>query len=435
MKLATVGTSSKKSTEKARRVLPGGALHPHRELPAEVATVFVRGRGSRVWDVDDNEYIDYIMGAGVAILGHSDPRVTSAVRERIAMGTQFLLITEATLQLAERLIAAIPCAESVKFTGTGNEATYAALRVARAHTGKLKVLKFDGGYHGIHDYVYWNSDPAKPADYPHAAAQSAGIPEALAEYVLVAPFNDLNYAAALIRKHRDELAAVITEPYFRTVTPKPGFLQGLREVTRENNVVLIFDEIITGFRLAWGGAQELYGVTPDLATFGKVMGGGFPIGAVVGRTDVMQHFDPVMKQHGSYAVSSGTFSGNPISCVAGLATLDVLEQPGTYARLNALGQRLRAGFAEVGQRVGEPLQVLGEGSIVDVAFTDQEIYDYRSSLKSDAAKARRVATEFIKRGVLPLMPPSGKMFLSLAHTDADVDETINVFEEAVRAAR
>jgi glutamate-1-semialdehyde 2,1-aminomutase len=434
VKQATIGRASRELNKLASEVLAGGALTPHRQLPPEVATVFVRGRGSRLWDVDGNEYIDYIMGAGVLILGHAHPEVTAAVRERLEMGTQFLQITDATLQLAKELIEAVPCADSVKFTGTGNEATYAALRVARAYTGKHKALKFDGGYHGTHDYAVWNTSATKPPDYPRAEPESAGIPPVLRDYVLVAPYNDIDYAATVIRRHKDELAAVIVEPYFRTVTPRPGFLDGLRKITRECDVVLIFDEIITGFRLAWGGAQELYGVTPDLAAMGKVIGGGFPIGAVVGVKEIMHHFDPAERARGRYVVSSGTFSGNPISCTAGLATLKVLRKPGTYAQLNRLGQRLRDGLQEVCARLGTPAQVLGEGSIVDIMFTNQEVYDYRSALRSDLARGRRVATELIRRGVLPLMPPSGKLFLSLAHTEADVDETINVFADAIQAA-
>jgi glutamate-1-semialdehyde 2,1-aminomutase len=435
VKEIVLGPKSRYFTEATLALLPGGALHPHRELPPEIKTAFVRGRGSRIWDVDDNEYIDYIMGAGVLVLGHAHPVVTEAVQHRVEIGTQFLLITDATVRLAEKLIDAVPCAEAVKFTGTGNEATHAALRVARAATQRSKILKFDGGFHGVHDYVCWNTDPTQPPTYPVARPESSGIPSALTEYILVAPFNDIDYACSLIRKHRHELAAVIVEPYFRTFRPRPGFLQGLREVTRETGVVLIFDEIITGFRLAWGGAQEYYGVTPDLATMGKIIGGGFPIGAVVGTKQVMRHFDPALQQEGRYAVSSGTFSGNPISCTAGLETLKILEQPGTYAKLNRLGERLYDGLKDVCDRLHVASQVLREGSIVDIMFTTEEAYDYRSGLKADQVKGRRLATELIKRGVLPLMPPNGKMFLSLAHTEADVDTTINIFEDAIYTLR
>jgi glutamate-1-semialdehyde 2,1-aminomutase len=434
MRQAKLGPTSREYVAAAGEVLPGAALHPHRALPDEVNTIFVRSRGSRIWDVDGNEYIDYIMGAGVHLLGHAHPRIAEAVRQQLDAGTHFMMVSDIAISLARKIVQAVPCADSVKFTGTGNEATYSALRVARTFTGKSKIMKFDGGYHGTHDYAVWNSDPTRPPEYPRGRPDSAGIPAVIGDHVLLAPFNDLDQTASLIKRYRDELAAVIVEPYFRTVKPRPGFLQALRQVTRENNVVLIFDEIITGFRLAWGGAQQLYGVTPDLATLGKAIGGGLPIGAVVGVDDIMRCFDPVMKAQGRYAVSSGTFSGNPLSCAAGLAMLEELEKPGVYEELNRLGQRLRSGLERACHSAKVSARAVGEGSIVDVVFTDQDVYDHRSGLKADVAMARRVATELLRRRVLPLMPPGGKLFLSLAHTDDDVDETVVAFEDALREA-
>ena len=426
------GRASQDFVETAREFLPGGVLHL-RSLPDEMATVFVRGKGSRMWDVDGNEYIDYVMGSGPIILGHAHPAVTEAVKQRLDMGTQFYQITDVTLMLARKVVEAVPCAQLIKFTNSGNEATYLALRVARAHTGKPKTLKFEGGYHGSHDYAAWSTSPTSALEYPKGEADSQGIPDILGEGVLVAPFNHTDYACSLIRQYSDDLAAVIVEPLQRMIGPKPGFLDALRKTTQECGVLLIFDEVVTGFRLAWGGGQEFYGVTPDLATLGKAIGGGFPVGAVVGSKEIMSCLDPALKPKGRYVMSSGTFSGNPITCTAGLATLKELEKPGTYDALHRSGQRLREGFRQVCEMLETPAQAMGEGPIVDVLFADQEVYDYRSSLRADQARARRVAIEMMKRGVL--RPPGGKFYISLAHSDEDLDETVNVFEAALRAAR
>ena len=432
MKDVVYGQASREYMEMAREFFPGGILHL-RGLPEEVSTVFARGKGSHIWDVDGNEYLDYIIGAGPMILGHAHPEVVAAVKERVDMGTQFYQITDVSLELARKVVEAVPCAESIKFTNSGNESTYVALRLARAYTGKNKILKFEGGYHGTHDYTAWSTTPANPPDYPRGEPDSDGVPEVLRDYVLVVPFNDTDYVCSLIREHQDDLAAVIVEPFFRMIKPKPGFMEALRETTRECDVLLVFDEVVTGFRLAWGGAQELYGITPDLATLGKAIGGGFAVGAVVGPKEIMNRLDPALRPQGKYVMTSGTFSGNPITSTAGLATLGELEKPGTYDKLHRSGQRLRDGFRQVCEMLETPVQVLGEGPIVDILFTNQEIHDYRSSLEADRELSLSVGVEMIKRGVFH--SPGGKFYISLAHTDEDLDETINVFEAALRTVR
>ncbi len=415
----------------AAELLPGGALH-RRPLPDEVNTIFVRGRGSRIWDVSGKEYIDYLMGSGPMILGHAHPAVSEAVKNRIDMGWQLHQVTDVTLELARRIVDAVPCAESVKFTTTGNEATYTALRLARALTGKRKILKFEGGLHGTHDYAAWSVRPIGPPAYPLGEPDSAGIPDVLREHVLVAPFNDAERAGALIRQHASELAAVIVEPLMRTIRPRPDFLAALRATTRDCGVLLVFDEVVTGFRLAWGGAQQHYRVTPDLATLGKVVGGGFPVGVVVGPRALMARLGGANGGH-DRVVSTGTHSGNPITCVAGVATLRELERPGTYERLERSAQRLRAGFREVCARLGVPARVMGEGSIVGLLFTSQEVVDYRGTLECDRELAGKLDVEMMKRGVLH--SPGGKYYVSTAHTEADVDQTLDIFEAALRVVR
>ena len=415
----------------AAELLPGGALH-RRPLPDEVSTIFVRGRGSRIWDVAGKEYIDYLMGSGPMILGHAHPAVCEAVKNRIDMGWQLHQITDVTLELARLIVDAVPCAESVKFTTTGNEATYTALRLARALTGRRKILKFEGGLHGTHDYAAWSVRPVDPPDYPLGEPDSAGIPDALREHVLVAPFNDPERVSALIRQHASELAAVIVEPLMRTIRPRPGFLAALRETTRDCGVLLVFDEVVTGFRLAWGGAQQHYRVTPDMATLGKVVGGGFPVGAVVGPQALMARLGAAGRGQ-DRVMSTGTHAGNPITCVAGVATLRELERPGTYERLECSAQRLRAGFREVCARLEVPARVMGEGSIVGLLFTSQDVVDHRGTLACDRELARKLDVEMMKRGVLH--SPGGKYYVSTAHTEADVDRTLETFEAALRVVR
>jgi glutamate-1-semialdehyde 2,1-aminomutase len=261
-----------------------------------------------------------------------------------------------------------------------------------------------------------------------------GIPAGACRDVLVAPFNDPDAAAALIEQHRHELAAVIVEPLQRALKPEPGFLERLRDVTRRHDIVLVFDEIVTGFRLAWGGAQERYGVVPDLACFGKVIGGGYPVSAVVGRHDLLQLADPGQKGRGRYCFLSGTLTGNPVACAAGLATLEVLRQPGTYDRLHALSERLAQGLRQAGADAGVPLQMLGDGPVLQVYFTThQPLRNHRDLVKADRGRAVRFGHELIRRGVY--CAPGGKLYLSLAHTDADIDHTLEIATQALRTVR
>ncbi len=272
--------------ETARRVLPGGTFGG-----VNFETVIAGGKGGRLTDVSGRSYIDFLLGSGPMLLGHAHPEVVAAVAEQVAKGTTFYANNEAGIRLAAEIVDAVPCAEQVRFTSTGSEATFFAMRIARAYRGRDKILKFEGGYHGASDYAMMSTSPQRPGNFPQATPDSAGIPQVLKGEMLIAPFNDLATTAALIEEHKDELAGVIVEPFQRILSPKPGFLQGLREVTRKHDIPLIFDEIVTGFRFAYGGAQEYYGVAPDLCSLGKIVGGGFPLAAVAGRgADHAKHF-------------------------------------------------------------------------------------------------------------------------------------------------
>jgi glutamate-1-semialdehyde 2,1-aminomutase len=413
----------------ATNLLPGASLGSF-YIPEKDDLVVDRGKGSRVWDVAGRELIDYILGSGPMVLGHAHPAVVAAVQAQIERGATFYALNQPAIRLADAIVKAAPCAEAVKFCGAGAEATFYALRLARAATGRDKILKFEGGYHGHHDYALMSTWPKRLDPFPAAWPDSAGIPQSVAGHVLIAPFNDLATTVSIIERHRDDLAAVIVEPLSRMLEPVPGFLQGLREVTRRLGVVLIFDEVVTGFRVAWGGAQELYGVVPDLACYGKIIGGGLPIAAVAGTRDLIELANPRKKGAPDYVYMSGTLNGNPVSAAAGLATLHELEKPGAYDRLRAVGDRLRGGLRAIASRLGLPAQVLGQGPLANIYFTSEPVLDYRSSLKSDSRIIQQLGSELLARGVLTNL--AAKMYLSLAHTDGDIDTTLQAFEDSLK---
>ncbi len=417
--------------DQADRYLAGGGLGLF-VLPPEVNLVIAEGRGSRVTDVAGREFIDYHLGSGPALLGHGHPAITGAVEGQLPKGSTYYFLNEHVLQLARRLVQAVPCAEQVHFAGSGTEATFFALRVARAHTGRTKILKFEGGWHGMHDYALWGTVPAQASDYPRARPDSQGIPDTIGDEVLVAPFNDAERAVSLIERHAGELAAVLVEPLQRVLVPQPGFLEALRDATRRLGIVLIFDEIVTGFRIAWGGAQERYGVVPDVATYGKAMAGGFPMACLAGRADILAPLDGRRTERSRMAWASGTLNGNPISAAAGVAALEVLSQPGVYEQLHRIGGRLRRGIVEAGRRHGFPTQALGEDAVFGVRFMDEEApRSWIALLAHDRALGLRWGMECLKRGLL--VNPNEKFYISLAHTDEDVDCTLQICGDAFGA--
>ena len=291
---------------KAGRYLAGGTLG---NLVEDV--ILARGRGSRVWDVSGHEYIDYLLGSGPMLVGHAHPEVVAAVHEQLELGSTFFANNERAILLAEEISKAMPCAEKIRFCSSGTEATLYAMRVARAFRRRDRILKFEGGFHGMHDYAVMGMSPPAPAQFPAAVPDSAGIPQAVASTMLVAPFNDLETTSAIVDRHHDELAGVIVEPFQRVLAPRPGFLAGLRELTARHGIPLIFDEVVTSFRFAYGGAQEFYGVTPDLCALGKAVGGGFPLTAVAGREELMAHFDQSRVGRERFIPQVGTLERQP----------------------------------------------------------------------------------------------------------------------------
>jgi glutamate-1-semialdehyde 2,1-aminomutase len=416
----------------AAAYLPGGSTWMW-SLPGDVRFVVDRGEGSRVIDTTGKSYVDYVLGSGPLLLGHAHPALVRAVQEQVAKGSTFHWLSESTIRLAERVVHAAACAEKVRFVSTGTEATMLAIRMARVHTHREKVLKFEGGWHGLHDYAMVGNWHTGEAPYPTPVPDIGGIPKGTFDSVLVAPFNDRSVTEEVFETHGSEIAAVIVEPLQRAIRPAAGFLAMLRDLTRRHGAVLIFDEVVTGFRLAYGGAQEYYGVTPDLATYGKALSCGYSLGAIAGRADVMDTADPARKGTMEYACLSGTLSGNPIACAAGMAALDELARPGVYDRLHAIGRRLRDEMAAVAARAGVPLQALGDGPIAQPVFVDpqQPIRSDRDLAGADGRKAVRLGHELIRRGVFVI--PGAKMYLSLAHTDADLDLTVRAFSDALAA--
>lgn len=419
------GDAATSLVDTARRVLPGGGFG---NMSAEV--IIREGKGGRVRDVDGKEYVDFLLGSGPMLLGHGHPDVTAAVLAQVPQGTTFFANNEHGIRLAEAIVDAVPCAEKVRFVSTGSEADLYAMRVARAWRRRDKILKFEGGYHGMSDYGLMSLWPKRPGNFPQAAPDSAGIPAALRHEMLVAPFNDLDAAATLIAEHKDELAGVIVEPFQRSIRPKPGFLAGLRELTRKHGIALIFDEVVTGFRFAYGGAQEYYGVTPDVCTLGKIVGGGFPLAAIAGRADIMAHFDREAVGEENFVPQIGTLSGNPIAAVAGLASLQVLRRPGTYERLFATGRALMDGLRSRLKAAGVVAQVIGEPPLFDVVFADGEMNDYRDTARGDVQMMRRFNLLLRQHGVLK---GDSKFYVSLAHDERDVAVALAAFDAAAAA--
>jgi glutamate-1-semialdehyde 2,1-aminomutase len=415
--------------ELAGRRLPGGVLGTARYRD-DLAFVVKRAQGAHLWDWSGREYIDYLLSSGPMFLGHAHPAVVRAVSEQLADGSTYFLVNEPAIRLADEICRAVPCAEQVRFTSTGSEATFFALRAARAFRHRDKIMKFEGGYHGSHDYALMSQTPKSPKAFPAAMPDSAGIPHVLEGEVLIAPYNDLPTVEALLAVHADSLAAVIVEPFQRIIPPREGFLEGVRRLTQRYGIPLIFDEVVTGFRFAYGGAQEAYGVTPDLATYGKIVGGGFPLAAVAGRADIMSGFDPRTEGTGAFVSQSGTLNGNPVASVAGLASLAELRKPGVYERVRAIGGALMTGLADLTKKLGVTAQVVGHPTVFDVFFTDTPIVDWRATLTNDAAKLKRFNEACLRKGVLK---GGSKIYVSCAHTEAEVERTLAVFREALTA--
>lgn len=409
--------------DRAQQVLPGGTTG---NVDAEI--IIREGRGSRVWDQDGKEYVDYLLGSGPMIVGHAHPEVTAAVQAQLEKGTTFFANNPQGIELAEALVDAIPCAEKVRFASTGSEADAFAIRLARAYRGRNKILKFEGGYHGFSDYGLMSLAPEKIGNNYEPVPDSAGIPATVREDMLVAPFNDTDAVASLINEHKDSIAAVFMEPFQRQIPPQPGFLESMRELTEKNDILLVFDEVVTGFRMAYGGAQEYYGITPDLCTLGKAIGGGFPLAALAGREDVMALFDKKRTDDEHFVPQKGTLSGNPVSATAGLATLNILKRPGTYERYFEVGNRLIAALSERIERAGLEGQVVGDGPMFDIVFAAGNVHNYRDTWRADKAKMTRLNQLLYERGIIK---SPAKYYLSVVHDEDDIAYTIDAWDDVI----
>ena len=385
-----------------------------------------KAKGSHIWDVSGNEYIDYLLGSGPHVLGHAHPAVLEALRTVAEGGTSHLIINEPAIKLGQKIVEHIPCAEMVSLHSSGSEATFFAMRLARVYRKRDKILKFEGAYHGMNDYAMMSNQwtMGSPA-YPSAVPNTHGIPRALNDQVLIAPYNDLDAAASIIAAHRDELAGVIVEPVQRTFAPKPGFLQGIRDVTANFDIPLIFDEVVTGFRLGLGGAQGLYGVTPDLCATGKAISGGLPLGVLCGRRDIMEIANPRRRlQMLPYSMQTGTFSSNPVCASVALALIAEFEKPGTYTRLEEVGTKVRTGLRDAIEHSGIEACVTGVPSVFEIWYCKDEPCDHRSSKASDFYKNIRFSDLLLKEGVLKA---AEKFFISAVHTDEDIERTVAAF--------
>lgn len=421
---------------RARKVLAGGVSSEFRKYNHPHAIFYTRGKGSRIVDVDGNEYIDFTLSQGPLLLGHSHPGVLQAVREYSEDGQLFAGQHIREIELAEKLQQMIPSAEMMRFCLDGSEAVQTAFRVARAKTGRQKFLRFEGHYHGWLDNVCFgistpSAEALGPRDKPNSFPWTLGLPEHAKDDFIILPWNDLALVENIVQERYSEIAAIITEPVMCNngcIPPAPGFLKGLREVSDRHGIALIFDEVICGFRVAPGGAQEYFGITPDLSIFAKAIASGYPISAIVGKRAWMEAIEQ------GKVIHAGTMNaGNP-SVAAALATLEILERDPPYARIFAYGDALRAGLKGAAARTGSNLVVQGFGPIVHTAFSDHgDAKDYRDTLKYDKQKLGRFVAGLHDRGIRVI--GRGLWYLGAAHEDADVDHAINAAEEVLRTIK
>ncbi|MEM6477573.1 MAG: aminotransferase class III-fold pyridoxal phosphate-dependent enzyme [Pseudomonadota bacterium] len=419
-------TSQSEWIARAREVLPAGGFGNF-----DPGIIIARGEGARVWDEDGNEYVDYLIGSGPMLLGHGHPEVMEAVLEQLPKGMTFFANNAKGVELAEAIVDAVPCCEQVRFVASGGEADMYAIRLARAFTGRDKILKFEGGYHGMSAEAQMSLAPEKHVNFPQPVPDSAGIPAGVADEMLIAPFNDLAAVEALLLEQRD-IAAIIAEPLQRIIPPEPGFLEGLRALCDRFSVLLIFDEIVTGFRLAYGGAQAHYGVTPDICTLGKIIGGGFPLAALGARAEIMHHFDRSIVGAENWLMQLGTLSGNPVAAAAGIKTMEILRREGAYDTLRATGAHLQKLITTALEDVGVPHRICGDETLFDVLFTQESCRDYRTARHDDQKRNARFNVVLRAHGIFK---SPGKLYPSLAITPADLEQSAQAIREAAQALR
>ena len=417
-------TTQSEWISRAQAVLPAGGFGNF-----DSGIMIARGDGSRVWDEDGKEYIDYLIGSGPMLLGHGHPEVMEAVLEQLPKGMTFFANNSKGVELAEAIVEAVPCCEQVRFVASGGEADMYAIRLARAYTGRNMILKFEGGYHGMSAEAQMSLAPSVRINFPQAVPDSAGIPQSVADEMLISPYNDLAAVEALLIENKN-IAAIIVEPLQRIIPAAPGYLQGLRDLCDKFSVLLIFDEIVTGFRLAYGGAQERYGVTPDICTLGKIIGGGFPLAALGASTEIMQHFDKSIVGKDRWLMQLGTLSGNPIAAAAGLKTMEVLNREGSYDQLRNTGRALQDMQRSALDAVGIPYQICGDETLFDIFFTNRQCRDYRSAEHDDPARNLTYNATLRQHGIFK---SPAKLYPSLAITSKDLDQTKAAVEHAVRS--
>lgn len=414
--------------EAANRYFPGGVNSPVRAWrgvggePLFIA----HGSGAHFVDADGNDFIDYVGSWGPLILGHAHPRVVAAIQDTAILGTSYGAPSELEIELARRITSACPSMEMLRFVSSGTEATMSAIRLARAFTGRSKIVKFDGGYHGHADFLL---SKAGSGVATLALPDSAGVPPEIAGTTLVAPYNNLDAVARTFEAHKGEIAALILEPVagnMGVIPPKEGFLAGIRDLTAKYGALLIFDEVITGFRVAWGGAQSKYNIRPDLTCLGKIIGGGLPVGAYGGRRDIMNLVAPAGPVY-----QAGTLSGNPLAMAAGSATLDTIAATrNAYTQLDARGARLEAGLKNAAEKAKVPVQINRVGSMLTLFFTEHPVTDYASAKTSNTSRYAKFFHGLLERGVYIAPSQFEAMFISLAHTEQEIAKTV---EQAAQA--
>ena len=424
MSSTSLNTSQHEWVARAEKVLPAGGFGNF-----DPSIVIREGRGARVWDEDGKEYIDYLLGSGPMLLGHGHPEVVAAVEAQLKKGFTFFANNTLGIELAEEICNAVACAEQLRYVSTGSEADMYAMRAARAYTGRDKILKFEGGYHGMSAESLMSLAPQRLENFPLAVPDSAGIPDSVRDHMLIAPFNDADFAKQIMNEYANELAAVIVEPLQRLIPPQPGFLQALREETEKHGIVLIFDEVVTGFRLAYGGAQEYYGVVPDMCTLGKVIGGGFPLAAIAGKAEMMAHFDKAKSGNG-FMYQVGTLSGNPVAAAAGLKTMEILRRPGSYEQIHNNGKMIIQAITENLNNHGIAHQIAGEPVMFDVVFTEHPITDYRSYMRGDVEINKRFNQFLREKGILK---SDSKLYVSHALTKDDLAQTADAIAYAAES--
>ncbi|BAY07049.1 glutamate-1-semialdehyde 2,1-aminomutase [Calothrix sp. NIES-2098] len=421
-------TKSQEIFAAAQNLMPGGVSSPVRAFKSVGGQpiVFDRVKGAYIWDVDGNQYIDYVGTWGPAICGHAHPEVIGALHEALEKGTSFGAPSVLENVLAEMVIDAVPSIEMVRFVNSGTEACMAVLRLMRAFTNRDKIIKFEGCYHGHADmFLVKAGSGVATLGLP----DSPGVPKSATSNTLTAPFNDLEAVKALFEENRDEIAGVILEPVVGNagfITPDAGFLEGLRELTHEHGALLVFDEVMTGFRIAYGGAQEKFGVTPDLTTLGKVIGGGLPVGAYGGRRDIMSMVAPAGPVY-----QAGTLSGNPLAMTAGIKTLELLQKPGTYEYLEKITQKLADGLLQIAQETGHAACGGHISAMFGLFFTAGPVHNYEDAKNSDTAKFGRFHRGMLERGIYLAPSQFEAGFTSCAHTEEDIDRTLAVARDVL----